>query len=126
MKLHTALFMLLSVATLSTARADTDALAGHWRGTLVSPIGESAIDLQFDQGSSGYRGHYSSATPSATTFPVNAARSGQVIRFVVPNVGVFQGKLHGGILEGTYTGPEGTGPFRLDKEQAGDDLRFVD
>ena len=126
MKPQTALFLFLSAVTVPAARADTDALAGHWRGTVGSRLGESALELQFDQASSGYRGHYWSTTPAGTSFPVDELRGSRSIRFAVPNIGIFEGEMHGDSLDGTYTGPAGSGQFHVVKAPAPDDLQFVD
>lgn len=121
MKLATFLFLFLSSVTLSSARADPDTLGGSWSGTYFTPSSENVIDLQFDQTDGVYRGHY---TPSGTSFPVSEA--GQAIRFVVPNVGIFQGRLHGDVLEGNFIGAGGTGPFRINRGSEPDFSQFVD
>ncbi len=126
MKLQNALLLFLSAATVSAARADTDALAGRWRGRIGSPKGETAIELRFDQAPAGYRGHYWSTTPPGASFPVDELRGSRSIRFAVPNLGIFEGELHGDVFEGTYTGPGGSGTFHVDKAPAPDDLQFVD
>ena len=63
-------------------------------GTFDSPVGQTMIEIQFDKDAGVYRGHYWN---TGTSFPVNELGPGQSIRFVVPNVGIFQGRLHGEI-----------------------------
>jgi hypothetical protein len=122
MKLSAFAFLFLSTVAISSAHADTDALGGHWRGTFDSPVGQTMIEIQFDKDAGVYRGHYWN---TGTSFPVNELGPGQSIRFVVPNVGVFQGRLHGEILEGTFLNAGTTGPFRLDRAPE-PDFGFVD
>jgi hypothetical protein len=124
MKLPAFLFLFLSAATLS-ARADADALGGRWRGTFSSPSGDSVIELQFDQSAGIYRGHYWTTTPDGTSFTVDPAGAGQSIRFVVPNVGVFQGRLRGDVLEGTFTDADRAGTFRVNRAPE-PDFAFID
>jgi hypothetical protein len=123
MKLHALLFLFLSSVTISSAHADAAGLDGRWRGTY-NPGSEPAIELQFDESDGLYRG-YVGAAQSGTSFPVERLVPGQAIRFVVPNLGIFQGRLHGDVLEGTFTGAAGTGSFHLDRGPE-PDFQFVD
>lgn len=127
MKFRATLPFLLLFATLSAAHADvnSDALAGHWRGVYGDGPAQTVIELQFDQTAAGYHGHLWSAVPAGTSLPVSAVELGHSVRFAVPPIGVFEGELHGDFLVGTVSGQNG-GPFRLRKEPAADDLRFVD
>lgn len=125
MKLRATLpFLLLS---FSAAHADVgpDALAGHWRGVFGKGPAQTVIELQFDRNPAGYRGHFWSAVPAGTSLPVSDVELGHSVRFAVPLIGVFEGELHGRDLERTVSGESGSGPFRLRKEPAPDDLRFV-
>ena len=127
MKLRAALPFLLLSATFSAAHADvgSDALAGHWRGVFGNGPAQTVIEIQFDRNAAGYRGHFWSAVPAGTSLPVSDVELGHSVRFAVPPIGVFEGELHGETLEGTVSGEGGSGPFRLRKEPAPDDLRFV-
>ena len=118
---------LLLATFVSAAHADvaSDALAGHWRGVFGNGPGETVIELQFDQSAAGYRGHFWSAVPAGTSLPVSEVELGRSVRFAVPPMGVFEGEIHGDVLVGTVSGPSG-GPFKLRREPAADDLRFVD
>lgn len=119
---------LLICSTFSAAHGEpaSDALAGHWRGAYGSGPAETVIELQFDPGASGYRGHFWSAVPAGTSLPVTAVDVGPSIRFAVPPLGIFEGDLHGDVLEGKFSGERLSGPFKLRKEPTPDDFRFVD
>src|SRR3954471_13934787 len=106
------LALFLSSAALSSAHADSDALTGRWRGTFNAGSSENVLELQFDESAGVYRGHLSTAN---TSFPVSESGHGQAVRIVVPNVGIFEGWIHGDILEGTFTGPTAIGSFRVDR-----------
>lgn len=115
MKLSAFVFLFLSSVAVSSAHADTDRLGGRWRGTYSSPLSDTVIELQFDQTAGLYRGRYWSARPSETNFPVNEPGFGDTVRFAVPNVGVFEGRLHGDTIEGNFVGAEGTAPFHVSR-----------
>ena len=113
MKLHTALFLFLASVSISAARADSGALTGHWQGTVASPGPETTFDLQIDEQDGVYLGNYSTTMRARTSFPI--ARQGQSVRFAIPNVGVFEGQLHGDVLEGNIVTDEENESVRFEK-----------
>ena len=113
MKLHTALFLFLASVSISAARADSGTLTGHWQGTVASPGPETTFDLQIDEQDGVYLGNYSTTMRARTSFPI--ARQGQSVRFAIPNVGVFEGQLHGDVLEGNIVTDEENESVRFEK-----------
>ena len=124
MKLPVFLFLFLSSLAVSSAHADTNALEGRWRGTYGYASSETAFDLRVDESAGLYQGHVDTAD-SGTSFPIDQL-GGEAIRIVVPNLGIFEGQMHGDVLEGTFTGAAGTGPFHLDRGSEPDFSQFVD
>ncbi|MGZ6125421.1 MAG: hypothetical protein ACXWLR_10710 [Myxococcales bacterium] len=123
-----AMLPFLLLATFSAAHADatSDALAGHWRGAWGSGPAQNVMELQFDRSAAGYRGHVWVAIPAGTSLPVSDVQPGPRVRFAVPSIGLFEGEIHGGLLEGTFTGAGGSEPILLRKEPGPNDLQFVD
>ena len=125
MKLSAFAFLFLSSVAVSSAHADTDRLGGRWRGTYSSPLPDTVIELQFDQAAGLYRGRYWSARRSETDFPANEPGFGDTVRFAVPNVGVFEGRLHGDTIEGNFVSAEGTAAAHVSRAPE-PDFGFVD
>ena len=78
MKIQATLPFLLLATLVSAARGDasSDALAGHWRGVLGDGPAQTVIELQFDQGPAGYRGHFWSAVRVHRNHPTSQAMDG--------------------------------------------------
>lgn len=93
-------FLFLAFVTVSSAHAVTEA-SGDRAGTF-SPSSEPAFDLQTD--------------PSAGVRPV---------RIVIPDVGVFPGWLHDGIVEGTVKSIAARNPSPSALASEPDYLQFV-
>ena len=125
MKIMAALSLAFLSACASTsawaAPSAPDVLAGHWRGTFGAGAAEQTFELQFARSSGGYLAHYWSAVPAGTSLPVTGVEAGELVRFTVPRTGMFEGQLREGnagyeILQGTYAGDSGNGPFTLEKQ----------
>jgi len=123
MKLHTALFLFLTSVTLSAARADTDKLAGRWHATLAAPGSETSFDLEVDEHDGVYTGSWTAPMKSRMSFPL--VRQGHAIRFAIPNLGIFEGELHGDVLEGNIVNEDEKDPVHFDRAPESDFRDFV-
>jgi hypothetical protein len=134
----TALCACASTSGALGSRADADSIAGQWRGVLLKGDVRSVADFQFAGRESDYRGTWwgRELAPVALSnvqlgwgpaLSSNAsnAHPGNSIHFEVPQMGVFDGLVSGETIEGTFKDGNGGGSFRLEKQPAWDDPRFI-
>jgi len=117
------LALLCSCAGMS--RANEDALSGTWRGVVRKGALESVVVFDFSRAGAGYRGNYWGMVPVATPIPLTGIDLGHSIHFEVPRLGVFEGELEKGVMEGNFQDSQGGGSFHLEKQPDSDDARLA-
>jgi len=114
---------LCSCAGASHAREDE--LSGTWRGVVRKGAIETVVLFDFSRTEGGYRGNYWGAAPLRDAVPLAGIELGHSVRFEIPRLGVFQGELASGTIEGTYQDSQGGGSFHLEKQPDPDVARMA-
>jgi hypothetical protein len=122
------LFVVLAAALACahvTGASHEDELAGRWRGVLTKGDDTNVVQFDFQRVGDGYRGNYWTAALTGDPVPLSDIHANPGVHFKAGQVGVFDGRLHGETIDGTFVDGIGSGSFTMEKLPDFDDQNLA-
>jgi hypothetical protein len=109
------LFLTVATPTLAPSSAPVIGASGYWSGSLIQRGKALDVVMQFKRAQSQYAGTFTADTQAVMEYPFDSvALKDSHIAFVLGGGDMrFEGEVVGEVMNGQFTGDEGTGTFTL-------------